>query len=355
MVGGRGAKNTERKHSGICRAHCHGFGGGFHCGFMNSLILALVQLVFILSLAPFAAGLVIFFKALLQGRRGVWPWVPYVVLAKLLRKENIVPPASWMFRVAPFVVLATAFFLALVLPLTGFGHFSAELSNFIVVTSVLALSSAFLVMGALDAGSGLGGVGASRTMTVLALLGPTTILTFAALALITDTSNISAMVGTLATATPVFPLIALPTLLLPILTLGLLALAENGRYPLANSSSVIELITEQRSMLLQYSGPYLAMLEYGAAIKLTVFAVLIANFILPVPLLTSDLSLVAVLLGIVGVFFASVSKIVVTMFGLAILESTIAKMRFYRFQEYLTAIFFMALASLVLALVVDLL
>lgn len=322
---------------------------------MNPLVLALLQFALVLGLAPLTLGLIAFFKARLQGRHGALPWMPYLTLAKLLRKENVVPPASWMFRVAPFVVLTTAFFVALVLPVTGFGHFSAELGNFMVVVSVLTLGSAFLVMGALDVGGSLASVGASRTMTMTALLVPTTILTFAALAIITETSNIGEMMATLSLTTPVFPVVALPTLLLPILALGLITLAENGRYPLANAGSMAELSLEQRSGLMHYSGPYLAMLEYASAIKLTVFVLLIANFILPVPLLSGELSLAATLLAVGGVFFASLAKLFVMTLGLTLLESTISKMRFYRLQEYLTATFFMGLASLVLALVVDLL
>lgn len=322
---------------------------------MNPLVLALIQLTLVLGLAPLAVGLLTFFKARLQGRHGDLPWLPYLTLAKLLRKENLLPPASWMFRATPFVVLTSAFFLALVLPLTGFGHFGTELSNFIVVTAVSALSSVFLVLGALDVGSSLSGVGASRSMTVMALLQPTIILTFAALAVITETSNINEMMAALSAINPVFPLVALPTLLLPILSLGLIALAENGRYPLANASSLLELAADQRGIFAHYSGPYLAMLEYASSLKLTVFALLIANFILPTALLTGPLALGSGLLAVLGVGAVSLAKLGVMMLSLACLESTISRMRFYRLQEYLTATFFLALAALVLALVVDLL
>lgn len=108
------------------------------------------------------------------------------------------------------------------------------------------------------------------------------------------------------------------------------------------------------AMVLNYSGPYLAMLEYASALKLTIFALLIANIILPVPLLNGPMSVSGALLAVVLVAVVSLGKLIVTMFGVALLESTIAKMRFYRVQEYLTAIFFMSLAGLVLAILVDL-
>lgn len=322
---------------------------------MNPLALALVQFVVVLGLAPLAVGLPRFIKARFQGRRGAAPWLPYWEFATLLRKENLVSStASWVFRVAPFIVLATALFLALTLPLTGLGHFSSELANFIVIAAVLATGSVFLVLGALDSGGAISGLGASRAMTLAALLEPTVILTFAALAVITGTSNIDEMMAFLANSHPLFPLIAVPTLLLPILALTLIALAENARYPVDSPTSSLELATVQRAMVSQYSGPYLAMLEYAAAVKLTVFALLITNFILPLPLLGGEMSLAKALLAITLVVLASLLKLFVAMFGLSLLESTIAKMRFYRVQEYLTATFFMALAGLVLAILVDL-
>jgi formate hydrogenlyase subunit 4 len=105
------------------------------------------------------------------------------------------------------------------------------------------------------------------------------------------------------------------------------------------------------AMVLDYSGPYLAMLEYASALKLTVFALLVANFILPWPLVLSTSSVA----GVVMVLLVTVAKLVVAMFAVALLESTIAKMRFYRVQEFLTGAFFMALTGLALALLSQLL
>jgi formate hydrogenlyase subunit 4 len=105
------------------------------------------------------------------------------------------------------------------------------------------------------------------------------------------------------------------------------------------------------AMILDYSGPYLAMLEYASALKLTVFALLVMNFAWPWPLLLTSSTPLDVLI-VIGL---TLLKLIVAMFGVALLESTIAKMRFYRVQEFLTGAFFMALTGLALALLSQLL
>ena len=312
---------------------------------MNSVVLTLLQVILVLALAPLAVGLVRFFKARLQGRHGAAPWLPYYTYLTLLKKEAVISTSSsWMLRAAPFAVLGSAVFLVIVLPLTSVGGVAAHLSNFIIVAAILALGSAFLVMAGLDVGSAFGGMGASREMTIASLLETTIILTFAAFAVVSGVSTIDGMIsGEIAGAITV---VSDPYLLLPLIALILVSLAENARYPVDNPATHLELTMVHEAMILDYSGPYLAMLEYASALKLTIFALLVANFILPFPLIIGTSGVGGVLLTVV----VTLAKIVVIMLALAILESTIAKMRFYRVQEYLTGAFFIALTGLALTL-----
>lgn len=317
---------------------------------MNPILLTTIQTVVILGLAPLAVGLTRFFKARFQGRHGAAPWLPYITYATMMKKETIISSSSsWMLRAAPYAVLGSSVFMALVLPLVVSGGALAGFSNFLLVAAVLALGSAFLVMAGLDVGSAFGGMGSSREMTIASLLESTIILTFAAFALATGTSTID---GMLAGASSVSIMIAsAPYLCLSLAALMLIALAENARYPVDNPATHLELTMVHEAMILDYSGPYLAMMEYAATLKLTVFAVLVANFIMPWPLLSADSGVGAVAL----VLGSTILKLVVIMFAVALLESTIAKMRFYRVQEFLTGAFFMALTGLALALLSQLL
>lgn len=317
---------------------------------MSPVIILIIQLVSVLALAPLSVGLVRWFKARLQGRHGAAPWLPYVTYAVLLKKENLVSSAgSWIVRAAPYAVLGSTIFLVLVLPLTGIGGALSGMSNFLLVGGVLSLGSVFLIMGGLDAGSAYAGMGASRKITVMALLEPTMLVTFSAFALATGSSSINGML-TANTLTGSL-LSTAPYLFLSVLALVMIALAENGRYPVDNPATNLELTMVNEAIILDYSGPYLFMLEYASALKLSVFALLVANFILPWPLLVAD----STPLDVLAVLAATVVKLGVVMLAVALLESTIAKMRFYRVQEFLTGAFFVALTGLALAILSQLL
>lgn len=310
---------------------------------MNSIQITLIQAVIVLALAPFSMGLVRFFKARMQGRHGASPLLPYVTFATLLRKQMVISKStSWIFRAVPFVVLATTIFLGLVLPLVGMGGALAPLSDFVVVAAVLALGAIFLVLGGLDSASAFGGMGSSREMTIASLIEPTVIVTFATFAMVSGTSLINGMLTTEFTG-----LLSHPNLLLAIISLLLIALAENARYPVDNPATHLELTMVHEAMILEYSGPYLAMLEYASSLKLTLFALLAANMLFPSGLLLVGSAPVVILIAIV----VTAIKLIVAMFLLAFLESSIAKMRFFRMQEYLSVAFFVALAALVLALI----
>jgi formate hydrogenlyase subunit 4/hydrogenase-4 membrane subunit HyfE len=309
---------------------------------MNLILATLLQGLFILLIAPFASGLVRFCKARLQGRRGASPFLPYVTFATLFRKEMVISTAtSWIFRAVPFVVLASSAILMLVLPLLFKGSSLASLSDFLVISGVLAVGAVFLVLGGIDPGSAFGGMGSSREMTLASLLEPVIIMVFATLSVVTGSFTIDGMLGQ-------GLLLTHPYLIFSVIALILVALAENARYPVDNPATHLELTMVHEAMILEYSGPYLAMLEYASAIKLTVFALLVANVIFPDTLVIAGagMSFAAVFAG----FLSAAVKVTIGMVLLALLETTIVKMRFYRMQEYLSLAFMSALAGMIITL-----
>jgi len=290
-----------------------------------SLTMAIfIQGIVVLALAPLVTGLVRWFKARLQGRHGAAPWLVYFALLTTLKKENVISESrSWVFRCVPFVVLGIALFLSLALPLV-FPSGGIPQVDLFVLAGVLALSSVFLVLGGLDAATAFGGMGASREMTIAALIEPTVLITFAAFASVAGSSSLQDVFGNGITA------ISHPALLLSFAALVFVVLAENARYPVDNPATHLELTMVHEAMVLEYSGPYLAMLEYASSIKLTVFLLILGN-----------------LVG-AGIF----ATVIIGSFALALFESTIAKMRFFRMQEYMSIAFFLALAGLILIFII---
>ncbi|MBI4433897.1 NADH-quinone oxidoreductase subunit H [Candidatus Uhrbacteria bacterium] len=307
---------------------------------MSSLLLSVVQVIVVLACAPFATGLVRWAKARMQGRMGASPWLPYVTLATLFRKEMVISPVtSWVFRVVPFVVLGTTLLIAAVVPVLSTRGALAGNDDIILLAGLLALGAVFLVLGGLDPGSAFGGMGASREMTIAALIEPALLTTFAAFAAAGRTTSLSGILaaGGLSVWTH-------PALLLSVIAFILVLFAENARYPVDNPATHLELTMVHEAMVLEYSGPYLAMLELASSVKLTVFAVLLGSLLAPSTLHGAPgVSVLVALLWMVG-------KVVVGMLLLALWESTIPKMRFYRMQEYTAIAFCVALAGLVLTI-----
>ncbi|KKQ13335.1 MAG: Hydrogenase subunit [Candidatus Moranbacteria bacterium GW2011_GWF2_36_839] len=310
---------------------------------MNQIIAILIQIIFVLIIAPFASGLVRFFKARLQGRKGASPFLPYITLATLLRKEMVISETtSWIFRVVPFVVLSSVIFLSAVIPLIFSGISNVFMSDFLVIAGILSIGSIFLVLGGLDAGSAFGGMGSSREMTISALLEPVIIMIFATVSFVTKEFTIDGMLTS--------PTVFAPYLILTIIALILVALAENARYPVDNPDTHLELTMVHEAMLLEYSGKYLALLEYASSIKLVVFSLLIANFIFPLTLVgASSWGIGGLVIGLC----LSLIKIIIAMFTLAFLESILVKMRFYRMSEYFSIAFVVAFLGMVIALLTN--
>jgi formate hydrogenlyase subunit 4 len=306
-------------------------------------VLTLLQLVVVVTLAPLAAGLVRKIKALLQGRQGPPVLVPYWTVLTLMRKETVLSTStSWVFRAAPFVVLATSLLSAAILPLTARGAAAAPLSHMMIVAGIWMLGAVFLVLAGVDSASTFGGMGASREMTISAFLEPAVVVTFAAFAVACGSPTVDGMLSVAGAG-----LVAHPWLLPAVGAVALVALGENARYPVDNPATHLELTMVHEAMVLEYSGPMLAMMELAAMIKLAVFALLLANLVVPAGLAAPADGALAVALSPVW----ALAKLGVAMGLLGLLESSIAKLRFYGLPEYFFGSLFLGLTSLALGLV----
>ncbi len=310
-----------------------------------TFFIAALEGILVLLLAPLTSGIANLVKARFQNRRGAPVYLPYVALFTLMRKEMTVPRHhSWVFTAVPFAVLAAAAALAFIVPTSAAGVLPDFASNVFLIAGIAALGSVFLAFGGMDTGSAFGGMGASREMTFAAFVEPAFYMSFAALALVGGSWSLDGILTHLAA----LPWSAgVPAASIALLALVFVTLAENARYPVDNPATHLELTMVHEAMLLEYSGPALALLEYAAAIKLTVMLALIASILAPFSLMHVPVTAPGVLFGIL----AFLAKIALGATLLASLESVFVKMRFYRLQEYFSLAFIVALAGALLALV----
>ena len=308
---------------------------------MNFDPLILVgQTLALVLIAPLLSGGIKNWKAKLQNRRGPRPWQVYFDLAKFLRKDMVISEhASWVFALAPYVVFVTALLAGLMVPMI---HTPAPLSLFggaLAVVGLLALGRFFLALGGLDPASAFGGMGSSREMTISAIAEPAMMLAIFTVAITAGSTDLSQIAQSTQSAT--WKLLN-PAHVLAFAALFVVLLAETGRIPVDNPATHLELTMIHEAMLLEYSGRYLAFMEWGAAIKQLVLMTLLLNVFFPVGLAGPGASAAA--LGIsLAVYLA---KLLMLAAAVVVVETTNAKMRLFRVPDLLSAAFVLAALAL---------
>jgi len=248
-----------------------------------------------LLLAPLLPAITNRTKALFAGRRGPPLLQSYYDLAKLLRKGAVYSRTTgWVFRLAPPAGLACVIAALLLVPAGDFAAPLAFPGDLILLAYLLGLMRFLTVCAALDTGSSFEGLGASREVQFSALAEPALILGLAALAYATGSFSLSGIFG--AVTRPAWVLIG-PALVLVSAALLIVFLAENSRIPIDDPNTHLELTMIHEVMILDYGGPDLALILYGAALKLWLLGALLANIFLPLTGLAGPLQIVCLVAG----------------------------------------------------------
>jgi formate hydrogenlyase subunit 4 len=298
---------------------------------------ALLRLILPLGLSPLLLGVINRTKAIVAGRKGQPLLQSYFDLAKLLQKAPVYSrTTTWVFRAGPIVGLAA---LLLAAGLVPFGGASAPLAfdgDMILFVYLLGLLRLFTVLAALDTGSSFEGMGASREVAFSALAEPALLLGLAAIARQTGSLSLSAMYAGLGAEAWVQ---AGPAMAM--LTGGLLIvfLAENARIPVDDPTTHLELTMIHEAMVLDHSGPDLAFIAYGAAVKLWLLAALLVGVVVPVHSGRWWIDLAAGLAGMVGLSILT-----------GLVESSMARWRLLRVPQLLIGAGALSALALVLVL-----
>jgi len=294
---------------------------------MKIAINVLQALILILG-APLLRGIIGRIKAWIQRRQGASIWRPYADLVKLFRKEDLVPPsASWVFPFAPRVLFGTTVCVAAFVPVVQPSALLASRGDFFLLVYLLALGRFFLSLGGLDGGSAFGGMGASREALISSLAEAPFLLGLVAVAILAGHADIAGMV-TWTLQQNIFNISAVH--ILAFTSLAMVVIAETGRMPVDNPTTHLELTMIHEAMVLEYSGPSLALVEWASAIKLhTMVALLIALF---APWgMASRVSVWSIAAALLLYFL----KAAVLMGLLAVVESSVAKLRMYLVPDFL--------------------
>jgi formate hydrogenlyase subunit 4 len=296
------------------------------------------QIAVVVGGAPLLTGLMRQVRARMEGRAGAGVLQPWRDTRKLLRKEPITAIGTGpAFRIAPALLVATTVVVAALVPLLSTDTPVAGRADLILVVALLALGTVALALAGLDTGTAFGGMGASREMTIAALVEPTLLMSVFALSIPAGSTNLPAIVSG-AIHEPAR--LASPAGLLATAALAVAVLAETGRLPVDNPSTHLELTMVHEAMVLEYAGPDLALVELGAQMRLTVLLGLLASLFAPWGIATSA-SAAALVLALV----LFVVKVALLGAVLAAAEVFWAKLRLFRVPELLAGSFLLALLA----------
>lgn len=259
--------------------------------------LTLMHVLLVLGMPIVLVGIINRSKSWWVGRKGPRILQSASDLWRLLGKRPVESNvASPVFRAGAYVVLVCGLLASAMAPVLGqfaplqFSH------DFIVVAYALGLARVALMFSAMDVGSAFEGMGAAREASFSAFAEPALFLLLGAASAATGMTSFADLLGHLHN-THLHGLLAAP------LTIALLILlqTEASRVPVDDPLTHLELTMVHEVMILDHSGPELAAMQYAGALKITLYAGLIATLLNPldpmaVPLAATGISVILMLL-----------------------------------------------------------
>jgi formate hydrogenlyase subunit 4 len=313
-------------------------------GMSADILIQGLQMALVLALAPLLTGFVRKIQARLLRRRGPSVLQPYRDLKRLLRKEVVLAEnASWLFRVAPYVIFAATWVAAALIPTFATGLLFSWTADLIAIIALLGSARFFLALAGMDIGTSFGGIGASREAMIASLAEPAMLLIVFTLALVAGSTQLSTVAAFMAS-----PDVGLRVSLgMGLVALIIVAIAENARIPVDNPATHLELTMVHEAMVLEYSGRHLAMIELAASLKLLLYMSLIACVFMPWGLASAGAGVAEYAVGVA----AYLAKLAVSGVLLAVFEVSTAKMRVFRVPEFLGAALMLGLLAALLRFV----
>ena len=300
-----------------------------------------LQVLTIVLGAPLVSGVIAQVEARLQGRRGPRILQPYYDIVKLFGKEMLVTDqSSWVFLAAPVVAFSCYLVVPLLIPvLTTYGLPLGYMGDILGGGFVLALAGFCVALAGAESGAPYAQLGSSRAMTFGALVEPTILFVVFAVGLITSTDLPYALAATVRSSSEILR----PGHVLAAVAFFLVVLADTGRIPVETHSGTLELGMIDEARTLEHSGPALALLKWGSAMKqLLLYTILINVFVAPFGLSSNGAPL-----SVAGAIAALYGKALLLGLVFAVIDNLFSKLRLFKITELLAAAFGIAVLAVV--------
>lgn len=298
-------------------------------------VAAGLHLLLVLVMPILMVGLINRTKSWWGGRRGPGLLQSLWDLLRLLRKRPVVSTiATPLFRAGAWVVLGASLLAATIAPLLGPVAPLQFDRDFIVFAYTLGLARLFLMLSAMDVGSSFEGMGTAREASFTAFVEPALFLLIGTAAVATGQASFAGLIGGWG-AHAGFTWLAAPA----VAVLFVLLQAEAARVPVDDPLTHLELTMVHEVMVLDHSGPELAAMQYAAAVKMTIYAGLIAALLNPVDPLAQP-----ALAALVSFIFMAAVAVAV-----GCVESLVARLRMRLVPRYLLGATVLAALALLVA------
>lgn len=306
---------------------------------LSPFLIEFLQLTLVIGLAPAFAGWVKVLKCRLQGRSSAGLLQPYRDLRRLFRKDVVLAEnASWIFRFTPYLVFGVTVLIGGIIPLLSMDLPLAATADVIALVMLFGIIRFFTALAGMDIGTAFGGMGSSREMTISSLAEPAMLMAIFAVSLASNSTSLTRMVSMTIQA----DFIIRPSLAFALAAFILIALAETGRVPVDNPATHLELTMIHEAMLLEYSGRHLALIEWAAMMKLTLFFSLGIALFCPWGIAPSGAPG-----GLVLSFVLLTAKLLLGGTIMVLIETSLAKMRIFRLPDYLGSAFLLATLGMI--------
>jgi formate hydrogenlyase subunit 4 len=294
-----------------------------------------LQFIIIIVLSPLIQGIIKKLKANMQGRVGPGIFQPYYDLIRLFRKDMVISRvASWIFRATPYIVFTSTIAAAMIVPIVTTKPGPGIMGDVIALIYVFALGRFFMALAGLDCGTSFGGEGSSREMTVAVLVEPMMMLSIFTAAISAGSTNVARIAESQNALYSPPHVLALAAFMVAII-------AETGRIPVDNPDTHLELTMIHEGMILEYSGRYLALMEWAHYMKQMLLFTIAVDIFFPLGISRNG-EIVSLALSSGAYLF----KMLIMAGIMATIESTRSKVRFFQLPALLGGAFVLAVLSL---------
>lgn len=282
---------------------------------LQSLLLAVLQALFILLAAPLFSGLSRVIRAKMHSRKGPPLMQNYYDLVKLMKRQEVIPAqATWLFRATPYLIMAGALLIAMVIPLWSLNSPLGTTGDVLLLIYLFAAIRFFVALAGLDSGSSFSGIGISREMSLGILVEPTIMLVLFVMGLMAGSTQIGAISTAIGTGQVSW---ALPAVWLGMIAYAIISYIELGKLPFDMAEAEQEV---QEGALTEYSGRGLALMKWGLSMKQMLVVALFLAVFFPFGNVTNP--------GILGVLISLVLfaiKAVVIYLIVGVIENSMAR------------------------------